>query len=74
MFTRRNNPPYYRLRNTPRSKIQPSKIGDAIIDKVVPDHAEIKVGGPAPLPRAKVEWDREKKERISQLRQNRFLA
>jgi hypothetical protein len=67
-MSRRGNPRYFRIGHS-----QHSKIGDAIIQKVVPDRAEIKVGGPAPFPRAKVEWDREKKARISQLHK-RFLA
>jgi hypothetical protein len=31
------------------------------IRKIAPDHAEITVGGPAPLPRAKVEWNKERR-------------
>lgn len=43
------------------------RIGETVINKITPDRAEIKVGGPPPLPQAKVEWDREKKERIARL-------
>lgn len=46
---------------------QRPKVSEAVIDKILPDHAEIKVGGPAPLPRAKIEWNREKKARIARL-------
>lgn len=47
------------------------KIGKAVIDAITPDRAEIKLGGS--IVHAKVEWDREKKERIRQLR-NRMNA
>jgi len=56
--------PHPRPRGHPRS----FRFGKKLFNEIIPDRAEIKIGGPPPLPQGKVEWDREKKERISQLR------
>ncbi|MGP8071406.1 MAG: hypothetical protein ACLP5V_16140 [Candidatus Bathyarchaeia archaeon] len=42
--------------------------GRKILRDIAPDQAEIKLGGPPPLPRGKLVWDQEKRARTALLR------
>ncbi len=61
---RRKSPKYFRVGHASRKP----KVGETVINTISPDRAELEIGGPKPLPRGKLEWDREKKERIRLLR------
>jgi hypothetical protein len=56
-----------KTRRYSNKRLLPQKFGRRVLDAITPDRAEVRIGCPPPYLRAQVEWDREKKARITKL-------